>query len=104
MVLVQAGEALKAYAVRDVAAAAAKNGWVEDTVGRKRLRLTYLEAGDTVRVETLSGEGEQTPVAYAFWFALSSMLPEVEVYEPPAASGAVANKGPSSPSTSLAQE
>ena len=104
MVLVQAGDKLKAYAVRDVAAAAAKNGWVEDTVGRTHLRLTYMEAGDTVRVETLSGEGEQTPVAYAFWFALSSMLPDVEVYEPPTPSGAVAAQGPSSPSTGRTQE
>ena len=82
MVLVQAGERLKAYAVRDVAAA--EGGSVVDLIGQQRLRLTYLTKAGTVRVEALDGSPEGgIPVAYTFWFALSAMMPNVEVYEPP---------------------
>ncbi len=84
MVLVQVGEKLKAYAVRDVAAAAGEEGFIEDRVGDSRLRLIYVKAGDTVRVETLSGDRKPVPVAYSFWFAVNAIMPDVEIFEPPA--------------------
>ncbi len=90
MVLVQVGEKLKAYAVRDVAAAAGEEGFIEDRVGDSRLRLIYVKPGDTVRVETLSGDRKPVPVAYSFWFAVNAIMPDVEIFEPPtrhAASG-----------------
>lgn len=83
MVLVQAGETYKAYAVGDVEKAAGQDGILEDVVGGRRLRLVYLPKGHTVRVEAVDGDPEGPPVAYTFWFALSAMMPDVEIYEPP---------------------
>jgi hypothetical protein len=100
MVLVQVGEKLKAYAVRDVAASVGDEGSIEDRVGGKMLRLTYVNPGDTVRVETLSGDGEQVPVAYSFWFAVNAIMPDVELFEPPARH---AVSGKTRPSTSRAR-
>ncbi len=84
MVLVQAGESFKAYAVTDVAKAAGGKSFIEDFVGNQKVRLTYLERGNSVRVEAVDGPPEGVPVAYTYWFALSAMMPEVEIYEPPA--------------------
>jgi hypothetical protein len=90
MVVVQAGDEWKAYALRDVAAAPGDKGAIEDVVGGKRLRLTYSDESNTVRAELLGEEYSDVPVAYLFWFALSAMLPDVEVYQPPVRpSGAV---------------
>jgi hypothetical protein len=80
MVLVEVQGERKAYSIKDVARKAGSQGFVEDEVGQRRLRLTYLKKGQTVRVEAL--DGGQVSVAYLFWFALNSMLPEVEVYRP----------------------
>jgi hypothetical protein len=84
MVLVQAGESFKAYAVTDVAKAAGGNSFIEDFVGHQKVRLTYLERGNSVRVEAVDGPPEGVPVAYTYWFALSALMPEAEIYEPPA--------------------
>ncbi len=83
MVLVQIGEAFRAYAVTDVAKAAGGDSFVEDVLEGQKLRLTYLERGNTVRVEAIGGPPEGVPVAYTYWFALSALMPEVEIYEPP---------------------
>ncbi len=83
MVLVQVGETFRAYAVTDVARAAGGEGFVEDVLEGQKLRLTYLERGDTVRVEAVDGPPEGVPVAYTYWFALSALMPDVEIYEPP---------------------
>ncbi len=76
--------------MRDVAAAAGEEGFIEDRVGDSRIRLIYMKPGDTVRVETLSGDRKPVPVAYSFWFAVNAIMPDVEIFEPPtrhAASG-----------------
>jgi len=84
LIVVNVGERWKAYAVRDVAAAAGSDGFMEDEVGGKRLRLEYSEQSNSVRAE-LIGEKTEVPAAYMFWFALASMLPEAEIYDPSAA-------------------
>jgi hypothetical protein len=93
MVLVQVRDKFKAYAVRDVAAAG-EGGLLEDLVGERRLLLTYLPRGNTVRVEALDGPPEGVPVAYTFWFAISAMMPGAEIYEPPSSSpGSIGQQG-----------
>jgi len=84
MIIVSVGDKWKAYAVRDVEAVAGKSGSIEDIVGGKRLRLHYSKESAGVHAELVE-DGSEVPAAYMFWFALSSMLPEVEVYEPPSA-------------------
>jgi len=80
MVLVHAGGAAKAYAVRDLRTAA-KGGVVEDQVGGVALRLRPISGSDGVEVTAL--DGRPVPVAFLFWFSLRALLPEVPVYEPP---------------------
>lgn len=82
LIVVNVGERWKAYAVRDVAMAAGDSGFIEDVVGGKRLRLEYSGESNTVRAELVE-EMSEVPAAYMFWFALASMLPEAEVYDPP---------------------
>ena len=86
MIVVNVGDKWKAYAVRDVAAVVGESGSLEDTVGGKKVRIIYSAESNNVRAE-LVGDKQEVPAAYMFWFALSSMLPEAEVYRPPAASG-----------------
>jgi hypothetical protein len=81
MIVVSAGDSWKAYAVRDVAKAAGNVGFLEDTVGGKRLRLFYSDEGGSVHAEDLDN-GQDVPTAYMFWFALSAMMPDVEVWQP----------------------
>jgi hypothetical protein len=85
MIVVNVGERWKAYAVSDVAAAAGEEGFIEDAIGNERLRLEYSKQSRSVRAALIDDKGSATevPAAYMFWFALSAMLPEAEVYEPP---------------------
>jgi hypothetical protein len=84
MIVVSVGDKWKAYAVRDIAAVAGESGSIEDVVGGKRLRLTYSKDSESVRAELIEN-GLEVPAAYMFWFALSSMLPEFDLYTPPEA-------------------
>ena len=95
MVVVQVGEKWKAYAVRDVAAAVGDNESIEDVVGDTKIRLTYLKESNTVRAEPADERAAELPVAYMFWFALSAMLPEADVYEPPPLSSGTASEATS---------
>ena len=89
MIVVNIGDKWKAYAVSDIAAVAGDDGTMEDVVGGKRVRLIYSKESRNVRAE-LAEDNSAVPAGYMFWFALSSMLPEAEVYEPAAATGAAA--------------
>jgi hypothetical protein len=83
LIVVNVGEKWKAYSLRDVASAAGTSGFIEDTVGGKRLRLEYSKESGNARAELVE-ERTEVPTAYMYWFALAAMLPEAEVYEPPA--------------------
>ena len=85
LVMVQAGGALKAYALKDLASAT--DGIVEDRIGDAGIRLEYSKKSGSVRVtytDANSGSG-QPPTAYLFWFALGAILPQAELYGEPAA-------------------
>jgi hypothetical protein len=94
MLVVQAGQRWKAYAVKDVAAQAGKAGILEDVVGGKKLRLAYSKEAGSVRAEVVGEQAESPPVAYMFWFVLNAVLPEVETYEPPVTAGEGGKKKP----------
>ena len=87
LIVVNVGKRWKAYAVSDVAAVAGEEGFIEDAIGNDRLRLEYSKQSGNVRATLIDDKGNMTevPTAYMFWFALSAMLPEAEVYEPPPA-------------------
>ncbi len=82
MVVVRAADALKAYAVRDVAKQPGDRGYVQDRVGHTQLRLYYQQQSDTVRVELVGEAGAPVGVAYMYWFAVAAMWPDVELYAP----------------------
>lgn len=75
--LVYAESASRAYAVRDVKAA---GGALVDQLGDRHLRLVYVADGNSVRIET-TDDGPMPAVAYMFWFALSALQPDVEIYQ-----------------------
>ena len=79
LILVYADEDAKAYSVRDVAKVSGKGGELVDQIGDRKIRLTYLNVGPSVRVEAVDG-GRPLPVAYMFWFALSAMQPELPIF------------------------
>jgi hypothetical protein len=85
VVVVQADSTLRAYRFEDVKSQTQKAGFLEDRLGSVRVRLTYVEKGRWVRVESPDDPDRLWPVAYMYWFALASLLPEVEVYpsDPP---------------------
>ena len=83
MVVASLGSQRRAYPIRALARAAAGRGFVEDTLGDKKIRLIYNEASDSVRVEGV-GPGAARPSAlYTFWFAWSAMQPDGAVYQGP---------------------
>ncbi|GBC85465.1 hypothetical protein HRbin11_01915 [bacterium HR11] len=82
VVVVQADSALRAYRFEDVKRQTQRTGSLEDRLGSVRVRLTYIEKGRWVRVESPDEPDRPLPVAYMYWFALASMLPDVEVYAP----------------------
>jgi len=81
LAVVYAGRQARAYAVRDVCGAAGHDGVVLERLGDLRIRLTCVDEGKSLRVETADG-GEALPVAYMFWFALSAMQPDVPLFTP----------------------
>lgn len=81
MVAVYAGETAKAYAFKDVAAAGGEDGIVQDTLGTRRITLTSIDGGKSVRVAP-ADEGPPLKVAYLYWFSLSASTPDVEIYRP----------------------
>jgi hypothetical protein len=81
MVVVFTEGRARAYAVRDVVAEA-KEGVLADRLGDRRISLVVGSAGDTLRAVAADG-GAPPAVAYLFWFALSAMQPDVEIYSPP---------------------
>ena len=82
LMVVNVGEKWKAYSVRDIVAVAGINGFIEDTLNGKKLRIEYSKESKSLRAE-LVDERTEIPTAYMYWFALASMLPEADVYEPP---------------------
>ncbi len=79
LAVVYDGNRAKAYAVRDVAAAARRGRVIEDTVGSRRIRVIHVPDGKSVRIEPIDG-GPPLPVAYMYWFAMSAMQPHAELY------------------------
>jgi hypothetical protein len=88
LIVVNVGDKWKAYAIRDIKLVAGRqsvddgDGFIEDVVGGKRLRIEYIEDGNSSRAKLIDDSAE-VPAAYMCWFALASMLPEAEIYEPP---------------------
>lgn len=82
VVVVQADSVMRAYRFEDVKRQTQKAGSLEDRLGDLRVRLTYVEKGRWVRVETPDDPDRPPPVAYMYWFTLASLLPDVEVYAP----------------------
>lgn len=80
LVVVRTGGAMRAYPIERIAHAAGSAGVVEDTLGRTRLRLTYLKEADSVRVETIEPPEAPYEVVYTFWFAWYAMHPDGDVY------------------------
>jgi hypothetical protein len=83
LVVVKMGQATRAYPVRTVARLATSGDWIEDTLQNSRVRLTYLDASDTVRVELPDQGGDHPSVVYTFWFAWYAMHPRSQVFVPP---------------------
>jgi len=71
----------KAYAANDVERVVGSGGVLRDVVGGRQLQIIHVPEGDTLRIKPADGKGE-VPVAYMFWFALSSMQPHVELFDP----------------------
>ncbi|MEM7391487.1 MAG: DUF3179 domain-containing (seleno)protein, partial [Verrucomicrobiota bacterium] len=80
MAVVYSREAAKAYAVTDVKKALGQRRTsLIDQLGGRRIRVTYVKEGDTIRIEP-ADNGDELPVAYMFWFALSALQPEIELF------------------------
>lgn len=80
LAVVYTKDGARAYAVRDIAEQARERGFVEDRLGSRTLRLTPVDSGKSVRVEAADAAPDPA-VAYMFWFALSAMQPQVEIYD-----------------------
>jgi hypothetical protein len=83
MLVIDVDGKLKAYAIKDIARAARNKGYIDDKMGKNKVRLIYTKESDTVQVKLIDKPDEQVPAATMFWFALSAMLPDIEVYESP---------------------
>ncbi len=83
VVAVEVGGSRRIYPVRDVAAAAADLGWVEDTLGGVRLRLEPLPEAESLKVEAADPSTTVTiRLAYAFWFAWENIQPGDDLWSP----------------------
>jgi len=82
MVVVRVDEYLKAYRVKDVAASVNSEGWMGDSLGKTRIKLTYSKESESVQVEYYDKSKGRPPVAYLYWFAVSAMMPDAEVFLP----------------------
>ncbi|MBS4030121.1 MAG: DUF3179 domain-containing protein [Clostridiales bacterium] len=79
MVVVFANNEARAYAVSDVAAQA--QGILDDELGGRVVHLQHAGRSNSVTVSYADSD-DSPPVAYMFWFVLSSQLPEIEIYRP----------------------
>jgi hypothetical protein len=80
MVVVFVDNEARAYAVNDLAAQTQGDGFIDDQLGGRTVRLKHSDSGSVT--VSYAETDENPPVAYMFWFTLSSMLPDIEVYRP----------------------
>ncbi len=83
VVLLDSGETVKAYVLKDLKKALGGSGVLEDAIGDKHYRIEYRADSNTVRiVETTGGQDRLAPVVYTFWFAAVSIYPDLKVFRP----------------------
>lgn len=71
----------RAYALKDILRESRKRGYLEDRLGGELFRISPTSGGKSAVVRYIKREGSPS-VAYLYWFSLSSILPEVPLYEP----------------------
>lgn len=82
--IVEAGGERRAYVVKDVAKAAGSEGSILDELGGIPIRLVYVEAANSIRVEYAGKAGASDPpeirTAYSFWFAWEDLSPGTDLW------------------------
>lgn len=87
LIVVGAGQEIRAYPVRTIARLAGPDGSLDDTLGGRRIRLTYDRAADSVIAAAMDDKPAPLSVVYSFWFAWSAMVPDGDVFTGPKRGG-----------------
>lgn len=84
--IIEAGGERRAYVVNDVAKASRAKGSILDELGGIPIRLVYIEAANSLRVEyageTNASDPPEIRTAYSFWFAWEDLSPGTDLWSP----------------------